>query len=63
MRENNVLEELDNVIRGYPLWPGDTISHETARICEVRRWIRRRSSDGKWVPTQLGIAVHQGRGR
>lgn len=50
----HVREELLNVVANYPLWPGDTISHETARLCEARGWIRRQA-DGNWIPTASGV--------
>ena len=51
---DNVREELLNVVANYPLWPGDTVSHETARLCSERGWIRRQA-DGKWIPTRKGL--------
>jgi hypothetical protein len=53
--ERHYLEELANVVEGYPLWPGDTISHETARVCGERGWIVRQE-DGSWIPTAEGLA-------
>lgn len=49
IEEKHVREEARNVARNAPVWPGDTISHRTARECERRGWIRR-DEDGNWVP-------------
>lgn len=56
--ERHYLEELANVVENYPLWPGDTISHTTARVCADRRWIVR-DADGDWIPTAEGLKVHE----
>lgn len=48
------LEELRNVVRNYPLFPGDTISHETARRCAAAGWIVR-NFGGDWIPTAEGL--------
>ena len=55
--EKHYLKELRNIIKGVPLWPGDTISHNTANECEARGWVRR-DGDGCWVPTPAGVAAN-----
>lgn len=50
-------EELRNIVNNAPVWPGDTLSHETARWLS-RRWLIRRKG-GEWVPTWLGVFVHR----
>lgn len=50
----HVQEELLNIVCNYPLLPGDTISHETARLCRVRGWAVQQS-DGNWIPTAAGV--------
>lgn len=56
--ERHVLEELANVVENYPLWPGDTVTHETARRAEERGWIVRQA-DGSWIPTAAGLAKYR----
>ena len=51
-----VLEELRNVAKNQPLWPGDTISPYTARECARLGWIER-NADGDWVTTPLGASI------
>ena len=51
--ESAVLRELNNIIHGEPLWPGDTLSHATATACVRRGWALR-NSDGCFVPTDAG---------
>lgn len=58
IEERHILEELASVVRNYPLFAGDTISHETARICGERGWITRDSA-GNWIPTARGLEVHR----
>ena len=50
MNEKNLLEEARNIARNAPVFPGDTISHATARELERRGWIKR-DANGDWVPT------------
>lgn len=50
----HVREQIIAIVRGAPLWPGDTISHAAANECGRRGWARR-DEDGCWVPTPLGI--------
>lgn len=50
LTESAVLRELSNIVRGEPLWPGDTLSHATANICVRRGWADR-NSDGCFVAT------------
>lgn len=57
MLERHYLEELANVVENYPLFAGDTISHETAQVCGKRGWIVRQS-DGNWIPTAEGLHVY-----
>lgn len=54
----HVVEELENVVRNYPVFLGDTISHETARRAAERGWIVR-NADGDWIPTRKGILALQ----
>lgn len=46
-------DELRNIYRNGPVFPGDTISHKTAGECGRRRWARR-NSDSDWVITMRG---------
>ena len=57
MREQSVREELRNICENYPVFPGDTLSHETAHECGRRRWGVR--ADGDWIPTALGITENE----
>lgn len=41
-------DELKNVALGEPLWPGDTLSHRTARELEAAGFIKR-DKDGNWI--------------
>lgn len=50
MTEKHVLEEARNIARHGRVWPGDTLSHATARECEQRGWARRDDA-GYFVPT------------
>ncbi len=47
-------EELTNVCKNYPLFPGDTISHLHSRACAKAGWIVR-DVDGNWIPTARGL--------
>lgn len=58
MIERHYREELGNVVKRYPVFPGDTISHETARVCAERRWIVRQA-DGSWIPTAKGLRAYE----
>ena len=49
--EKNVREEARNIARNSPVFPGDTISHRTAKECERRGWTER-DSNGNWLPTK-----------
>jgi hypothetical protein len=51
--ERHVLEELGNIVKGSPLWPGDAISHTTANECVRRGWAKR-DSNGFFIPTANG---------
>lgn len=52
----HAVEELENVVNNYPVWPGDTLSHQTAKGCEILKWIVR-NGEGDWIPTALGITT------
>lgn len=41
-------DELKNVALGEPLWPGDTLSHKTARELSDAGYIKR-DKDGNWI--------------
>lgn len=47
-------EELRNVVHNYPVFPGDTLSHQSADRCCRRGWIVR-NAGGDWIPTAAGI--------
>lgn len=49
-----VYEELWNIVKNHPLWPGCTISHRTADVCGARGWAKR-DSNGCWCPTEAGF--------
>ena len=51
-------EELRNVVENYPLFPGDTVSHRTAKACARLGWIKRQGN-GYWIPTALGIDEYE----
>ena len=54
--EKHYFEELGNVATNQPMFPGGTISHTTARVCQQRGWIKRdRKAD--WITTRLGDRV------
>ena len=53
MGEKHVREELRNIVKNAPVWPGNTISHATANECVRRGWAAR-NMDGDFVPTPLG---------
>ena len=57
MSESHVFDQLACVVIGYPLWPGDTISHQLADECCRRGWIVRDQS-GCWIPTAAGIVAY-----
>jgi len=54
IEERHVREEMRNICNNHPLFPGDTISHETANECSRRGWARRDQS-GNWIPTEIGL--------
>jgi hypothetical protein len=56
MDERHVLEELRNICVNEPLWPGSTISHETANECVKRGWARR-DDQGNFVSTEDGQRI------
>ncbi len=57
MRERDALEELNNIVRNYPVFAGHTISHQGARACQGRGWIER-NRNGDWIPTAEGLRRH-----
>lgn len=57
VEERHVLEELRNIVRNGPIWPGDSISHQTMRECVARGWARR-LPDGDVTVTAKGAAVY-----
>jgi hypothetical protein len=54
--EESIREELRNICENYPVWPGDAISHRTAKACVERGWVKR--DDGHWVPTATGLMAN-----
>jgi hypothetical protein len=50
-------KELDNIVKNYPVCPGDTVSHPTARACADMGWAVRQA-DGRWIPTAKGLTAH-----
>ena len=58
VQERHMLEELRNVVKNYPLFPGSTISHNTAKACAKMGWIVRQK-DGNWIPTRAGLKRHE----
>lgn len=53
--EVHLVEELENIEKNRPMFPGDTISHKTANEC-VRRGYARRNPDGSLSATVSGGA-------
>ncbi|KKN81422.1 hypothetical protein LCGC14_0320350 [marine sediment metagenome] len=53
MALKHVVEELFNIYRNGPLFPGDTISHATANECVRNGWARR-DDKGDFVATDAG---------
>lgn len=49
--EKPICDEARNIALNAPLWPGDTISHATAKLCGERGWAKR-DDNGYWVPTE-----------
>lgn len=58
MLERHYREELRNIVEKYPVFPGDTVSHKTARVCAERGWAVRQA-DGSWIPTAEGLKVYE----
>ena len=56
--ERDVREELHNICQNYPLFPGKTIAHSTARECVDRGWAER-NRQGDFLPTALGLAENE----
>ena len=53
MDERHVREEMRNILKNQPVWPGDVISHATAHECEIRGWAVR-TVHGNIVATDAG---------
>ena len=53
IQEAHVYEELANICKNRPVWPGDTISHKGAEACVSRGWAKRDAA-GNFVPTEAG---------
>ncbi len=56
IRSKPLLEELRNISRNEPMWPGETISHATANELVEMGWAER-DADGSFVTTAEGRAV------
>jgi len=56
MQAHHVTEELRNIALHSPLWPGDTISHATARECVRLGWATM-DSDGNYCITEEGKRI------
>lgn len=52
--ERSIREELHNICENYPLFPGKTISHQSAGECVRRGWAER-NRRGDFLPTALGL--------
>lgn len=52
--DRHCVEEMRNIADNYPVFPGDTISHESANECGRRGWAVR-NTDGNWIPTAEGL--------
>jgi hypothetical protein len=55
---DEAMEQLRCVVRHYPLWPGDTLSHKLAKACTQAGWIVR-DADGNWIPTKYGLLAYE----
>ena len=53
-----VYEELANIVKNEPVFPGDTISHKTARQCVELGWASR-NAQGDFVATDKGKWAHE----
>lgn len=53
-----VRDELQNICLNYPLFPGKTIDHRTARECVDRGWAER-NRNGDFLPTTEGLRVNE----
>lgn len=62
---SGMLEELDNVVRNAPVYPGNVIGKRQAYACVQAGWITRtRGGGGWWIPTAAGIQVwHEEQGK
>lgn len=56
MGEAHVYEDLANIVKNHPVWPGDTISHKTANECVSRGWAQR-DHKGYFIPTASGVTA------
>jgi len=52
IKKKHILEEARNIARNAPVFPGDTISHATARECVRRGWAVR-DNNGDFIPTKI----------
>ena len=52
-RDAHVYEELSNIVRHAPVFPGNTLSHATANECVARGWAQR-DVNGDFIPTSTG---------
>ena len=50
---SNLGQELWNIYRNQPLWPGDTLSHATANEL-VQKGLAERTADGYFILTEKG---------
>jgi hypothetical protein len=59
LTHDNLMEELGNVVKNQPLWPGDTVSHAGAYELQ-RLGLIRRCGEGNdyWCPTQQGLQCY-----
>lgn len=56
--DKSILEELENIVQGQPLFAGNTLSHTTARYCG-EHGLASRDGHGDWIPTDKGMKVYQ----
>ena len=51
--KKHLMEELGNIVKNAPVFPGDTISHQTANALGSSGFAQR-NSEQDWVPTEDG---------
>lgn len=56
MKEQHFYEELRNIVRNTPVFAGDTLSHETVKVCCNRDWAYQK--DGDYKPTLKGLFTY-----